>query len=1079
MANFHHIFAVETQLGHGNEQSSVLNRPPVETLASSARPDAVDVCNKAELRARESFEAKLGASLHREASVAPLPLHDFTRDDADTMQRVFSKSGVPGRRMLRLRPELAPQNSRARCNEPEGARTNPDEIEKVLEEREGNLVYRCTFQDLPRDTPASVMHRLDSQHVDGSNLHENVTALRPFYTPESDDDTVLVFESRFESGNLFTAHQVAPFEYDLKLNNDTATNGHTQWFYFSVSNTRKGIKYTFNINNMLKPDSLYNHGLRPLIYSLAKYREESAGWHRAGEKILYYGNKISAAKKGAHCHTLTFTIVFPHDYDTCYLSHCYPYTYGDLQLYLDQLELNSECRPFIRRKVLCETEAGNKCDVLTITSRSGDDHDMKRKRGIVISARVHPGETNASWMMKGCIDYLLSDEEVARELRRKFVFKIVPMLCPDGVINGNYRCGIVGHDMNRRWAKPSPKQHSTIYHAKLMIEEMLQEREVVLFCDLHGHSRKKNVFLYGCDARFWNSKLNNSPAPSPLSERIFPLLMQENSESFAFRNCRFKVQKSKASTSRVVCWRQMGIHNSYTIEASFCGPDDGGKNGIHFDIVQLEAMGKCICLSIHSQFGKDDVLHEQLLQRVLDEPLPESCDADSDSDDSSSDDELIEKTSFKTKLNKLQSNTRGRNTPECPPSATENLEKELIKESIQPAASSRKIQPRLTSARPAYRPGSHRRPTFSARARTAEPRQADAIAATTFKDRLREIESCTALPKSRFNREMGVVGAAQTATATAACVPQCTSMRWNVEHSTITDRLVAGTVTAPDPESTSSRAENAADSTREHRQDHLDVEASRKAKGPAEELRWLLRPPRTAVFKEEDKVHRSPLLGHQDVHSPLETVTPNKTLHTVLFNADLPEGSVLDSRRHVRNFRTPSPVRKLSALFSQSQQDLRSESWQQRTVGDIKSTSRPSSAHPAGRGSLGSRGQRSPSPDLRDHGFLSPAHFVLGQSESPVAAAHANASRAPNGSRDRDAGTREAHLLAFSRAASGAPDDPAGLAVPANGKALRRGQEGGLATENITNRAGFRSKLCRDIDFIRSKVASTVDLRYL
>ena len=29
--------------------------------------------------------------------------------------------------------------------------------------------------------------------------------------------------------------------------------------------------------------------------------------------------------------------------------------------------------------------------------------------GIVVSARVHPGECNASWMMKGLIDYLVTD----------------------------------------------------------------------------------------------------------------------------------------------------------------------------------------------------------------------------------------------------------------------------------------------------------------------------------------------------------------------------------------------------------------------------------------------------------------------------------------------------------------------------------------------------------------------------------------------------------------------------------------------------------------------------------------------
>ena len=35
------------------------------------------------------------------------------------------------------------------------------------------------------------------------------------------------------------------------------------------------------------------------------------------------------------------------------------------------------------------------------------------------------------------------------------MLKIVPMLNPDGVILGNYRCSVVGVDLNRQWAEPS------------------------------------------------------------------------------------------------------------------------------------------------------------------------------------------------------------------------------------------------------------------------------------------------------------------------------------------------------------------------------------------------------------------------------------------------------------------------------------------------------------------------------------------------------------------------------------------------------------------------------------------------
>ena len=44
-------------------------------------------------------------------------------------------------------------------------------------------------------------------------------------------------------------------------------------------------------------------------------------------------------------------------------------------------------------------------------------------------------------------------------LKEKFIFKIIPMLNPDGVTQGNSRCSISGVDLNRKWAKPSKKYH--------------------------------------------------------------------------------------------------------------------------------------------------------------------------------------------------------------------------------------------------------------------------------------------------------------------------------------------------------------------------------------------------------------------------------------------------------------------------------------------------------------------------------------------------------------------------------------------------------------------------------------------
>ena len=66
-----------------------------------------------------------------------------------------------------------------------------------------------------------------------------------------------------------------------------------------------------------------------------------------------------------------------------------------------------------------------------------------------MQARIHPGETSSSWIIHGIISFLVSRYKAAEELRKRMVFKIVPMCNPDGVIIGNARTTIIGKDMNR------------------------------------------------------------------------------------------------------------------------------------------------------------------------------------------------------------------------------------------------------------------------------------------------------------------------------------------------------------------------------------------------------------------------------------------------------------------------------------------------------------------------------------------------------------------------------------------------------------------------------------------------------
>jgi len=345
---------------------------------------------------------------------------------------------------------------------------------------------------------------------------------------------------------LRKAVKINDSEYDLYLKNDYGTNGFTQWFFFRVQNTRKDKVYRFNIVNFMKPDSNYNQGMKPLVYSVKEAAENSMGWTRDGFNIAYYQgarkrrnfayggsssgigslNTASTATSSfngvgaaANCngygpvyYALTFEVMFKHDDDSVFFAHCYPFTYSDQVEFLERV-CTYDNKEKVRKTVLCKSLAGNDVDMLIVTNFTSDPLEISVRKSIILTSRVHPGETNASWIMKGVIDFLVSEDAHAQFLRNTFVFKIIPMLNPDGVIVGNYRCSLMGQDLNRQWIGSSSKFHPINYHTKLMMKRTLESRDIFFFCDFHGHSIGRNVFMFGN---------NQTKASERNKEKIFP-----------------------------------------------------------------------------------------------------------------------------------------------------------------------------------------------------------------------------------------------------------------------------------------------------------------------------------------------------------------------------------------------------------------------------------------------------------------------------------------------------------------------------------------------------------------------------
>ncbi|KAL2777712.1 cytosolic carboxypeptidase 3 isoform b, partial [Daubentonia madagascariensis] len=85
--------------------------------------------------------------------------------------------------------------------------------------------------------------------------------------------------------------------------------------------------------------------------------------------------------------------------------------------------------------------------------------------------------------------------------------------------------------------------------------------------------------------------------------------------TFSFSACKFNIQKSKEGTGRVVMWK-MGIRNSFTMEATFCGSTLGNKRGTHFNTKDLGSMGYHFCDSLLDYCDPDHTKYYQCLKEL-------------------------------------------------------------------------------------------------------------------------------------------------------------------------------------------------------------------------------------------------------------------------------------------------------------------------------------------------------------------------------------------------------------------------------------------------------------------------------
>ncbi|XP_076766180.1 cytosolic carboxypeptidase-like protein 5 isoform X2 [Xylocopa sonorina] len=324
------------------------------------------------------------------------------------------------------------------------------------------------------------------------------------------------YETENKSCRSSNSEDVPDCEFNLWTKHDCHgtqfQNNNRTWFYFGVKASTPSACVKFNIVNLNKQVKMFSQGMCPVFKIVPGHLH----WERIRDKPTY-----TLDQKGSDF-TLSFIYSAPENPKAItYFAFTYPFSYTDLQNYLRKIEIRMAKRDitsvddvYYQRECAIKSLEGRRLDLITISSfhnisteredrlnnmfpERNEERPFKfwNKKVIFISARVHPGETPSSFVFNGFLNFLLNrEDQIAINLRRLYVFKLVPMLNPDGVARGHYRMDTRGVNLNRVYLNPSLKDHPTIYAARNLIRyyhhiyQLPKEEEISNICLGNGEN---------------------------------------------------------------------------------------------------------------------------------------------------------------------------------------------------------------------------------------------------------------------------------------------------------------------------------------------------------------------------------------------------------------------------------------------------------------------------------------------------------------------------------------------------------------------------------------------------------------
>lgn len=366
-----------------------------------------------------------------------------------------------------------------------------------------------------------------------SNMNINRTpekrpfvGMRPGIAPN-----LLQFDSKFENGNLDRVVVISDKEYDLYIRSDTNSRKRFSWFFFGISNCKgKGI-VRFNIVNLTDSPALYEIGMKPVV-SVNK-KEWDSYCVLDVEYVPSKLNQFLKVRYKSNFYMLTFDINFTNE-ETIWLARSIPYRYSKLLKSLTDFSASG----FIKHRQLCKSIGGLHVPKLTITN-----FDMPKmgKKYVLIAARFNPGETSSSYITEGIIQFLLNNSPEAQQGRNNFIFKIIPMCNPEGVVIGNSRSTITGISIHQKYSEFTEIFATEPKYLKRLAYKLHSRLGIHMYLEVTGSFTNYGGFLHypkdGKRGLVWDQFIEEYMNRNSVFARVTPKGVNLSESAFPMRRC--------------------------------------------------------------------------------------------------------------------------------------------------------------------------------------------------------------------------------------------------------------------------------------------------------------------------------------------------------------------------------------------------------------------------------------------------------------------------------------------------------------------------------------------------------------